>query len=201
MATISAWAVGSDAAIGWFEPRPTMRPPSATTAPTGTSPAAPARRASSSAAAISASYEGPAPPAEAGSPAIPGRARREDHLAGGEVEEADDHGERHERQQVGVRPFEERIVRRRPAGDAIGELRGHTGHEGDEDPGNRAARNVARRHEHARALVAPRRQLGFGKRRVGLLAAQITNREPADHDADHAWQPGRDRQRDAAGKG
>src|SRR5262245_25290211 len=55
MATISAWAVGSPEEIGWLNPRPTMRPPTATTAPIGTSPASRARRASSSAAPINAS--------------------------------------------------------------------------------------------------------------------------------------------------
>src|SRR5580658_304266 len=48
-ATISACAVGSLSAIGQLWPAPTIRPSSTAIAPTGTSPAAAARRASSSA--------------------------------------------------------------------------------------------------------------------------------------------------------
>src|SRR5262245_50333863 len=46
---ISAWAVGSFVLIGRFQPSPTMTPSLTTTAPTGTSPARSASRASSSA--------------------------------------------------------------------------------------------------------------------------------------------------------
>src|SRR5689334_22963958 len=49
MAWISACAVGSDAAIGRFQPSPTISFCKTTTAPIGTSPSPSARRASSSA--------------------------------------------------------------------------------------------------------------------------------------------------------
>src|SRR5947207_14000005 len=55
MAWISACALGSQAAIGLFQPSPKVFPSKTTTAPTGTSPSAWARCASSSARRMKAS--------------------------------------------------------------------------------------------------------------------------------------------------
>src|SRR5690606_15572690 len=52
---ISAWAVGSWALIGWFQPRPSTTPSRTTSAPTGTSPRPAACSASASACAIQCS--------------------------------------------------------------------------------------------------------------------------------------------------
>src|SRR5262252_1686531 len=83
-----------------------------------------------------------------------------EHLLPPGLEQYEDEDcERYQRQRVGSLAAEERVLRLRPRLYGAVELCEHAGEERDQDAGDRATRDVAGRHEHARALVALGRQL------------------------------------------
>ena len=84
------------------------------------------------------------------------RFRGQEDVAADEVKQDAEHRERKEREQIRIRAVEERIVRLRPFFDlgAVEREGRHALHDGDDDPGERAARDVARSEQDAGALVA-----------------------------------------------
>src|SRR5262245_32957117 len=78
-----------------------------------------------------------------------------EHLLPPGLEQNEDQSrERNQRQCVRGFAGEERVLRLGPRCDRVVEVREHTGEERDEDARDRAAGDVAGRHQHARALVA-----------------------------------------------
>src|SRR5216683_1555702 len=132
------------------------------------------------------------------------RSRREQHIAPDEIKKSAQNSKRNQRQRFSMRTIEKWIVCRSPRGEALicsGQAR-PTGDDGDDDTGERTARDVTGSEQDAGAFVPFRDQLIMAQIVIAeFMFMQPAIDQPAHHAADENRTRRSEREINADGKG